>query len=166
MQLLCWLSWSGFELLLAEVKSGCCKLLAPFPTVPAHFQWRSARVTTLCGFHLAHHDLQRDRHGSKQLRCVLRPTSPLGLVGRILLAFPSRKKNQHWICISKKVPGRENGPEKPNTAMQPQKRHVSGCGLRAKMDKFVVQIFRNHPTLAVILRARGCVPHLPLASDK
>lgn len=103
MQLLCWLSWSGFELLLAEVKSGCCKLLATFPTAPAHFQWRSARVTTLCGFHLAHCDLRRDRHGSKQLRCVLRPTSPSGLLGEILIAFPSRKKknNTEYVLARK-----------------------------------------------------------------
>lgn len=71
-----------------------------------------------------------------------------------------------WGKFSLLFPGREKGPKKPNTAVLSWKRDVSGCGVRVREDKFVVQICRNPLTSDGSLRPHGCVPLLPLTSDK
>ena len=144
---------------------GVRKSFAVFPTAPARFQWRSARVITLCGFHLAHRYLQRDRHGSEPLRVVPRPISPSGLLEEILVAFPSRQK-QTPNKSYQESPREREWPKKPSTVTQSWKRDVSEYRVTAREDKLVVRICRNPSTLAVSLRAHGCVPNLPLTSDK
>lgn len=113
-----------------------------FPTAPARFQGRSARVTTSCGFHLAHGDLRRDRISSKQLRCVPRPASPSGLLGEFLITFPSGKEKTLNAYYQESLRERE-WPLKAQYCGAVVKRDIRGCGLRVREDKFVVQISRN-----------------------
>lgn len=91
------------------------KPLATFPTAPAHSQQRSPLgVTTLGGFHLAHRDLQCDRHDHDTNPSNLCPGQLLlqAFWGKFSLLFPQQQVS-HDINIIKKVPGERTALTSP-----------------------------------------------------